>query len=67
MLSEQTRDNYTGSGLAHILAVSGLHVGIITILAGLLFKPLDLAGSRTPRRIATICAIILYALSLIHI
>ncbi len=63
MLSEQTRDNYTGSGLAHILAVSGLHVGIITILAGLLFKPLDLAGSRTPRRIATICAIILYALA----
>jgi competence protein ComEC len=31
-LDHETRDNYAGSGAMHILAVSGLHVGILYVL-----------------------------------
>ncbi|MBF8148556.1 ComEC family competence protein [Winogradskyella sp. F6397] len=33
-------DNYVNSGTIHILAVSGLHVGIILIILNVIFKPL---------------------------
>lgn len=41
-LSQENRETFSGAGLAHILALSGMHVAIIiTILSGLLF-PLSL-------------------------
>jgi len=39
-ISEDIYNSYTQAGAIHILAVSGLHVGIILILLQFLFKPL---------------------------
>lgn len=39
-ISKEIYDNYAKAGVIHILAVSGLHVGIILYILQLLFKPL---------------------------
>ncbi|NNL17079.1 MAG: ComEC family competence protein [Flavobacteriaceae bacterium] len=40
-ISEEIYSSYTKAGAIHILAVSGLHVGIILLLLNFLFKPLE--------------------------
>lgn len=40
-ISTETYTNYVNAGTIHILAVSGLHVGIIYWILSLLFKPLN--------------------------
>lgn len=40
-ISDEVHANYTGAGAIHILAVSGLHVGIILLLLNLLLKPFE--------------------------
>ncbi|OBX24211.1 competence protein ComEC [Gelidibacter algens] len=40
-ISPEIYDSYTKAGAIHILAVSGLHVGIILLLLNSLFKPLE--------------------------
>lgn len=40
-ISEETYNNYAAAGAMHILAVSGLHVGIILLLLHRLFSPLE--------------------------
>lgn len=40
-LSEQTLDSYKNAGAIHILAVSGLHVGILLLLLQFVLKPLE--------------------------
>jgi len=40
-ISEEVYSNYTNSGTIHILAVSGLHVGIILIILTFLLKPIE--------------------------
>ncbi|RPD96581.1 ComEC family competence protein [Aureibaculum marinum] len=40
-ISKEIIENYQNAGAIHILAVSGLHVGIILWILYLLFKPLD--------------------------
>ena len=53
-LTDDSREQYSRSGLAHILALSGLHVAIIaTVIAALLF-PLHLMRQRKLRYIITI-------------
>ncbi len=47
-LSPQLRQNYIDAGVIHILAVSGLHVGILMLLVQFLLKPL---GNRRKMRI----------------
>jgi competence protein ComEC len=57
-LSPEVRDRFAAAGLAHILAIAGLHVGIIALAIEL---ALELAG--VPRRranVATIAAVIAY-------
>jgi competence protein ComEC len=57
-LSPELRDRFAAAGLAHILAIAGLHVGIIALAIEL---ALQLAG--VPRRRAnalTIAAVVLY-------
>jgi len=44
-LTAQTRQSYIDAGVVHILAVSGLHVGIVLLLMQLLFKPLGNSSS----------------------
>lgn len=41
-ISEELRQNYSASGASHLLAVSGLHIGIAFILINLLLLPLVL-------------------------
>jgi competence protein ComEC len=40
-ISKDIYNSYTQAGAIHILAVSGLHVGIILLILNLVFKPLD--------------------------
>jgi len=40
-LSTAIYDDYKDAGAIHILAVSGLHIGIVLLLLNYLFKPLD--------------------------
>ncbi len=40
-ISEEVYTSYTNAGAIHILAVSGLHVGIILIILSLVFKPIE--------------------------
>jgi len=39
-ISRELQQNYAGAGVIHILAVSGLHIGIILLILTFLFKPL---------------------------
>jgi len=57
-LAPEVRDRFAAAGLAHILAIAGLHVGIIALAIGL---TLQLAGvPRSRANIFTIAAIVLY-------
>lgn len=40
-ISQETYSNYAAAGVIHILAVSGLHVGIILLLLNRLLQPLE--------------------------
>ena len=40
-ISEDVYTSYTNAGAIHILAVSGLHVGIILLILSFIFKPLE--------------------------
>ncbi|GGK20984.1 competence protein ComEC [Yeosuana aromativorans] len=40
-ISEDVYTNYANAGAIHILAISGLHIGIILIILNFLFKPLE--------------------------
>ena len=40
-MSKEILENYTKAGAVHILAVSGLHVGIILLIITVFLKPLD--------------------------
>ncbi len=50
-LSPDTRQSFRDAGLAHVLALSGLHVGIITIIFSLALWPLYAAGHRRLRSV----------------
>ncbi|QCW98722.1 ComEC family competence protein [Aggregatimonas sangjinii] len=41
-ISEETYNDYKNAGAVHILAVSGLHIGILLLLLQFLLKPLEL-------------------------
>jgi len=41
-ISEATYNNYKNAGAVHILAVSGLHIGIILLLLQIILQPLEL-------------------------
>ena len=40
-ISPELIQSYTGAGAIHILAVSGLHVGIILLILNFIFKPIE--------------------------
>ncbi|MDB4401860.1 ComEC family competence protein [Algibacter sp.] len=40
-ISEEVYTSYTNAGAIHILAVSGLHVGVILLILSFIFKPLE--------------------------
>ena len=63
-LSPALREAYARSGTAHLLAVSGLHVGMVFLVVNLLLRPLVLLRhGHVARNLAAILAVWLYALS----
>lgn len=62
-LSEEIKADYSRSGAYHLLAVSGLHIGIIALLINTLLLPLPLIrGGHRARNIIAIALIWLYTL-----
>ncbi|MEG1574406.1 MAG: ComEC/Rec2 family competence protein [Bacteroidales bacterium] len=59
-VTTEMRASYSTAGLSHILAVSGLHVGIIAIIIYLILSPLKYIGLKRFRPFITIVAIIGY-------
>ena len=57
-IDAQTRDNYTDSGVIHILAISGLHVAILFYFFNLITKPLMRLGSKG--RVITLVASLIF-------
>lgn len=62
-LEEETVKTYTKAGSMHILAVSGLHVGIIYLIAMFLFKFLDrVKRGNIIKALLVIAVLVLYAM-----
>ncbi len=61
-MSKERLANYSRSGTAHIIAVSGLHIGIIVIILG---KILEFAGiNKNKRLLSTMLLLFFYAYTL---
>lgn len=61
-IEHEQRLAYSTAGISHILALSGLHVAIITTMLGLLLSPLYIMRRRRAAYIATIAVLWLYAI-----
>ncbi len=61
-MTRETRAAFTAAGIAHVLAVSGLHVGIVVLILALLLRPLDYINGRRLRYLLTIAGIWCFAL-----
>ena len=61
-ISPESQDSFSKAGAAHILAVSGLHVGIIALIIWCILFPLDYYRFRRLRLVVTIIIIALYAI-----
>ena len=57
-LSPEIRDRYAAAGLAHMLSISGLHVGIIAVALEVLFQLLHLARRTTT--VASLLVVVVY-------
>lgn len=62
LLSPHTAELFSSSGLAHILALSGLHVGILMLVVSLPLLPLVIAGHRKGAMLITIALLWGFAL-----
>ncbi|MBR5168962.1 MAG: ComEC/Rec2 family competence protein [Muribaculaceae bacterium] len=62
LIDKATRQEFSAAGVAHVLSLSGLHVGFIALIIwGLLF-PLDYLRLKKLRLVITLAAIILFAM-----
>ena len=61
-LSDDTRQVFSTTGVAHILALSGLHVGIISGIILIILSPLCLIGARRTRIIIALILLWVYAI-----
>ena len=61
-IDKVTRQEFAAAGVAHILALSGLHIGLIALIIWLLLFPLDHLGLRKVRLVITLLAIMLFAI-----
>ena len=57
MIDKTTRMEFSGAGIAHVLALSGLHMGIIAMLIWWLLFPLDYLRLKKLRLMITLMAI----------
>lgn len=60
-IDDDTRSLFASAGLSHMLALSGLHVGLIAVLASLMLAPLFPSPAGKARRLALIAVIWLFA------
>lgn len=61
-LSADTREMFSSAGIAHVLALSGLHVGILILILTILLFPLShFAGGRYGRMIVTVVMLWVFA------
>lgn len=63
MLDSDMRDSFRSVGLAHCLALSGIHVGVVAALILALLMPLKFATGRYGRKVVlllTLCGVWLY-------
>lgn len=62
-LSPEVKETFNDAGVSHVLAVSGLHVGIVMLLFSLLLRlDLNVACRRRPKVVALVLLLWLYAL-----
>lgn len=61
LLQKETRAAFSYTGIAHILALSGLHMSIIALLLSIFLSPLDWMGHKKFRLIITVFLIILFS------
>ena len=62
LIDKATRHEFSAAGVAHIMALSGLHVGFITIIIWWLLFPLDYVRMKRWRLVITLAAIVLFAI-----
>ena len=62
MIDKATRQEFAAAGIAHVLALSGMHVGVITLMIWWLLFPLDYLGMKKLRLVITLAAMSLFAL-----
>lgn len=56
-LTPETRESFSEAGIAHVLALSGLHIAIIAMIFNLLFRPIDLLNGRRVRLVLVIISV----------
>ena len=61
LIDKATRQEFSAAGVAHVLALSGLHVGFIALIIWWLLFPLDYLRLKKLRLAITIAAIALFA------
>ena len=61
IIDKSTRQEFSSAGVAHVLALSGLHVGFIALIIWWLLFPLDYLHMKKLRLAITLAAIILFA------
>lgn len=60
LIDPQTRIEYSYAGIAHVLALSGLHIGIIMLIAWFIFWPLDFYKQKKLRYILSVIVLLIY-------
>lgn len=61
LLDEEALQAFRLSGLGHLLAISGLHIGVVALLLSILLLPLTIIASAKWRRVAVILLLWCYA------
>ena len=61
IIDKATRQEFSAAGVAHVLALSGLHVGFIALIIWWLLFPLDFLRMKKVRLAITLLAIIAFA------
>lgn len=61
LIDKTTRQEFSAAGVAHVLALSGLHVGFIALIIWWLLFPLDYLRLKKLRLVITLAAIALFA------
>ena len=59
-IQPMVRDSFSQAGVAHVLALSGLHVAVITLIIWFLLFPLDYVRGKKLRLVLTLLVLIAY-------